>query len=607
MHPDSHAMVEIPGTNQAIFGSDGGLVRNSGAFTDISSQCDSRGLGALSLAICHQLLKAVPTTITSLNAGLSTLQFQTLAKAFDNPAHLMGGTQDNGTFESYNSAVHWPQVLYGDGGFPGFSVSNSTLRLGSFTRNFSDVNFRNADPTAWVIATGPIAASGESALFYAPVITDPNPANALTIFQGSKSVWRTQDWAGDQATLEANCPEFFHSGADPACGDFIPIGPAGATDLTASAGDYRGTTRANGNVSFIARTPSDTGTMWVATSTGRIFITHNADDAAGSPAGANVTYTRLDTLAVNSPGRFPTGIYVDPANSNHAWISYSGYAFNTPATPGHVFSVVYNPGGGTATWGFIDGGGSTAFPDFPATAVVADRNGDVYASNDWGVMRLPSGSAAWEVAGTGLPQVEVSGLTIVPGQKLYAATHGRSAWALPLPEQLVGAASRLTHAGAGTFDVDLPLTGTSGVECRSDGTGNYKIVLHFGNSPVSGNAAVTGHNPGGGGSVSSVSFSGNDMIVGLTGVTNAQVLTLTVTNVTDADGTTLPSASVNVGFLLGDVNGSHLVDSGDVFLVRQQTSQPITSSNFREDINTTGVIDSGDVFGVRQNTGSSIP
>jgi hypothetical protein len=30
--------------------------------------------------------------------------------------------------------------------------------------------------------------------------------------------------------------------------------------------------------------------------------------------------------------------------------------------------------------------------------------------------------------------VEVSGLTIVPGaRKLYAATHGRSAWALTLP------------------------------------------------------------------------------------------------------------------------------------------------------------------------------
>jgi hypothetical protein len=38
------------------------------------------------------------------------------------------------------------------------------------------------------------------------------------------------------------------------------------------------------------------------------------------------------------------------------------------------------------------------------------------------------------VAGTGLPMVEVPGLTILPDQRLlYAATHGRSAWSLKLP------------------------------------------------------------------------------------------------------------------------------------------------------------------------------
>src|SRR4051812_27544797 len=32
--------------------------------------------------------------------------------------------------------------------------------------------------------------------------------------------------------------------------------------------------------------------------------------------------------------------------------------------------------------------------------------------------------------------------------------------------QLVSAVSRMTHAGAGTFDVQLPLKGGSGIECR---------------------------------------------------------------------------------------------------------------------------------------------
>ena len=276
----------------------------------------------------------------------------------------------------------------------------------------------------------------EAGLFYAPKIADPSTAAAQTIFYGGNtSVWRTQDWAGNQAFLEANCPEFTTSGANPACGDFVAIGPAGATRLTVSAGDYRGTTRAcsgtNCNVAAVARASSDTATLWAATTTGRVFISKNADDATAG----NVTYTRLDSLAANSPGRFVSGITVDPADPNHAWIVYSSYSTLDPTTPGHVFSVIYNQGAGTATWTNLDGSGMTAFPDFPATGVAFDSvTGDLYASNDWGVLRLASGSTSWVVAGTGLPNVEVAGLTIVPSaRKLYAATHGRSAWQLTLP------------------------------------------------------------------------------------------------------------------------------------------------------------------------------
>jgi hypothetical protein len=430
-HPDSHAIVEIPGTNSAIFGTDGGLMRSSGAFADISSQCTTyRGLSGTNLATCQQLLSAVPTLLYNLNKGLSTLQFQSLSVAADNPKHVQGGTQDNGTMETTGSLV-WPQIIYGDGGQSGFNVGNSALRFNSFTGAFHDVNFQNADPLKWVIASGPIA-STEPAAFYSPIIADPNPAAAGTIFQGSLSVWRTQDWAGDQAFLEANCPEFTTSGANPACGDFVRIGPTGATNLTASASptpDYRGTTRAGGTMVAVARTSSDTSTLWAATGAGRVFISKNADTT-----NTSVTYTRLDSLDVNSPARFITGISVDPANSNHAWISYGSYSALTPTTPGHVFSVTYDQGAGTATWTNLDGSGVTAFPDFPATAIAADSNGDLYVANDWGVLRRANGSSDWVVAGTGLPMVEVAGLTIVPSaRKLYAATHGRSAWLLTLP------------------------------------------------------------------------------------------------------------------------------------------------------------------------------
>jgi hypothetical protein len=428
-HPDSHAIVEIPGTNSAIFGGDGGLTRSSGAFADISSQCATRGLSGGDLALCQQLLSAVPTFLYNLNKGLSTIQFQSLSVAADNPKHLQGGNQDNGTFETYGSSVVWPQIIYGDGGQSGFDVGNSAHRFNTFFANYTDANFQNGDPSKWVVISGPLFQ--DSSLFYKPIIADPVVAG--TIFVGLRGIWRTQDWGGNQAFLEAHCPEFTTSGADPNCGDFVilggPIGPASPSRLT---GTFYGADRTLGNVAAVERAPSDTGTLWAATTTGRVFISKNADNATSS----SVTYTRLDTLpsATADPGRFVSGIFIDPSNPNHAWISYSGYNFNTPSQPGHVFEVTYNQGTNDATWTSLDNPGGTAYPDFPATDIVRDSNGDLYVSNDFGVMVLANGSTSWATAGTGLPMVEVAGLTIVPSARvLYAATHGRSAWKLTLP------------------------------------------------------------------------------------------------------------------------------------------------------------------------------
>ena len=426
-HPDSHAIVEVPGTDVAFFGGDGGVTRSSGAFADISSQCATRGISGGDLTLCQQLLLAVPTHLFNLNKGLSTIQFQSLSVAPDNPKHLQGGNQDNGTFETYGSLT-WPQEIYGDGGQSGFDVGNSAHRFNTFFSRFTDANFQNGDPTKWVVISAPLFA--DTSLFYKPIIADPVVSG--TIFVGLRGVWRTQDWGGNQAFLEANCPEFTTPGNQPGCGDFVVIGgantPSGPARLT---GTFYGADRSGGNVAAVERAPSDTGTLWAATTTGRVFISKNADAAAGS-----VTYTRLDTLpsATADPNRFVSGIFVDPSNPNHAWISYSGYNFNTPSQPGHVFEVTYNQGANDATWTSLDNPGGTAYPDFPATDVVRDSNGDLYVSNDFGVMILANGSTSWATAGTGLPMVEVAGLTIVPGSRiLYAATHGRSAWKLTLP------------------------------------------------------------------------------------------------------------------------------------------------------------------------------
>jgi hypothetical protein len=429
LHPDHHELVVNPSNPFQFFSaSDGGLARSDGGFADVSYKCDQRGLSAERNAYCKSLLWRVPDGLTNINEGLSTLQFNSISLSSKRPKNLgQAGTQDNGTFEYTGSPTVWKQEIYGDGGQSGFNVVDDSLRFNTFFGQASDVNFRNGDPTKWVIATGPIVSSPEGSNFYPPIIADPNPATAKSIFQGSQSVWRSQNWGGDRDFLEANCPEFTTPAATPTCGDFVRIGPDGATDLTSAS---YGADRVGGFVSRIARAPSNTGTIWASTNTGRLFISDN-----GNAPAASVVWTRLDPSSTTDPQRFISGIYVDPANPNRAWVSYSGYNFNTPAQPGHVFEVVRT--GATATWTNLGdpsvGASSGPLGDIPVTDIARDDSTNtLYAATDFAVLKS-TGGGPWTVAAPGMPIVEVAGLTIVPSERiLYAATHGRSIWRLNL-------------------------------------------------------------------------------------------------------------------------------------------------------------------------------
>jgi hypothetical protein len=417
LHPDQHFLVTNPNNPFQFFeSSDGGIMRSSGDFVDASAFCDSRGLTEPRLSRCKQLLSRIPSKLESMNKGLSTLQFQSLSVSPHNVNVVQGGTQDNGTWQSTGNPVKWENTMIGDGGQSGFDVADPDFRFHTFYDASPDVNFSKGDIADWNWISDPIFGTG--AQFYAPIITDP--VVSRTMFVGTANAWRTKTWGMGAMTVaeyRGHCNEWFGD-FTVVCGDWEQIAsPA----LNAAA---RGT-RAGGSVVAIERAKGDTSTSWAATSTGRVFVSKNVD---ADPAGA-VIWTRIDTAS--QPGRFVTGIYVDPANSNRAWISYSGFNVTTPATPGHVFEVVYNPGLGTAAW--TDR--SYDFGDLPVSDVVRDDvTGDLYVSSDFGVSRLASGTTSWTLAAPGMPSVEVAGLTMVSGErKMYAATHGLGAWLLNLP------------------------------------------------------------------------------------------------------------------------------------------------------------------------------
>jgi hypothetical protein len=468
IHPDQHEIIVNPGNpTQIIESNDGGVIRTSGSFADISSQCDDPlrpAPGTGSYATCKRLLSRVPTALDHIDNRLSsTLQFINVAINPALPCEVMGGTQDNGTWSNNNGCSRdvFNQIVYGDGGNAVYDATEPTWRANEFTGGFGDSNFRNGDPERWVITTAPLVNSGEPFAFYWPQIGDPNPQPGThPIYNGGQHVWRTwafgagtpgavpQDTTPDIAFYEANCPEFVTPGNDPHCGDYQPLGPAGLNTAGDLTGTFYGADRTGGSMSFMARSGADHGTMWALTSAGRVFVSHDVN--ATDPAA--VTWHRIDNPT--SPTRFPSGVTIDPANSGHAWVSYSGYNAATPTTMGHVFEVSEN-GSATGSGIFTNlnvESGSSAYPtpfsdgDLPVSDIVRDdATHTLYVGTDFGVLRgKHDGHSGWHTT-EGMPRYEVMHLEIQPSNRvatctgahhcqrvLYAATHSQGIWRLKL-------------------------------------------------------------------------------------------------------------------------------------------------------------------------------
>ena len=171
-----------------------------------------------------------------------------------------------------------------------------------------------------------------------------------------------------------------------------------------------------------------------------------------------------------------------------------------------------------------------------------------------------------------------------------------------VPLQVV---SRMTHGSAGTFDIPLPLTGTPAVECRNGGAnGNFEMVFVFANPLTS----VSGATLTGTGTVSnrSIGTDPHQYIVDLTGVTNAQTISVALSNVVDSTGP-IGSVSASMSVLAGDTTGNGAVNSSDIAQTQSQSGQTVNQNNFREDVTVNGAINSSDVGFVQSKSGTALP
>ncbi|MEP6809072.1 MAG: dockerin type I domain-containing protein [Chthoniobacterales bacterium] len=169
--------------------------------------------------------------------------------------------------------------------------------------------------------------------------------------------------------------------------------------------------------------------------------------------------------------------------------------------------------------------------------------------------------------------------------------------------QALSAVSRKTHGAAGVFDVNLPLTGVAGVECRAAGGGGaYQVVMTFA-SPVSANSVSVMSRDGL--ASGSTSVSGAVVTINLTGVANAQTLGVTLLQVNN--GSSTADVFIPMGVLLGDTNGNGTVSSSDIGQVKSQSGQAVSAANFRTDVNVSGTITSSDIGQVKSQSGATLP
>jgi hypothetical protein len=388
----------------------------------------------------------------------------------------------------------------------------------------------------------------------------------------------------------------------------------GAGQITANG--CNGNAAFSGNYTVSGCPPSDHYVISQITASivpGTVDTGNHCDDCT-TVISLPFSYTLYDqtytSVAVDSNGTLQFGSNISVftntclPDSNHTYTVYpywddlytinSGFGIFTSVSgtaPNRIFNIEwreqYYPGTGNASFEVRLYEGQTRFDVIYGSST----NGNTSATA--GVQKTTSAFDQYFCNGSGNPATGAQSYVLTPCNQVT----------------VTGAVSRMTQGAAGTFDVALPLTGTDGVECRTQGgTHDFTMVVTF-----SGNVTVTGSPQAqvtsGTGCVGSagvctgnVTVSGNVVTVPLTTITDQQNINVRINGVNGSNNFNIP-----MGVLAGDTNANRTVNAADVSQTKGQSGQAVTAANFRNDVNANGSINAGDINIVKADSGHSIP
>jgi len=312
-----------------------------------------------------------------LNTGLGTIQFYagvSSSPAF--PDFVLGGAQDNGTSLRFGpGAADWEHVFGGDGGWTQFAGTFPTPSVMFVESQGTAALARSTDGGETFSSFG-TGISGRNC-FLPPYLIDPNNPNRL--LYGTHRVHE-------------------RIGADP----WTVISP----DL--SDGGV-------GAIRTLAIAPADSNYVYAATNDGNV--------QRSTDSGHTFTLIRD-----NVPGwpRVTRELFVSPMDPQEVWLAVAAFGAD---------QVLRSTDAG-ANWQAMDAG----LVDVPVNAVAIDYDAAppaIFLGTDRGVWRSDDAGVSYRRHGCGLPVgVCVIDLRVEPlavgGPRLFIATQGRGAWAVPL-------------------------------------------------------------------------------------------------------------------------------------------------------------------------------
>ena len=329
--------------------------------------------------------------------GYNTAQFYDATKRPGFEQYL-GGTQDNGTWRSFNQANNrrgWIESFGGDG-FDVFwkrsGENGGDSLIGSI--QYNNIQRSLDGGTSWSPAVNGLDDVGNTGLFITSIsASDKRPDVLFTL--GSSGVWRSLNFAGNWE-LKAIPPSTWQR-----------FGSIGKVRVSLANPDVVW-------AGFWLRSPNGLGTLHLSRDGGDTF-------APVTPPPEDIVPTAL-----------LTGLATHPFSSGTAYVTFSVYG-QPKILRTTDFGQTWEDISGFA--GSTNGQSTNGFPNvsvydvevFPETPRI------IWAGTDIGIFESRDHGQTWDYADNGLPAVSVWRMRIVDGE-VVVATHGRGVWSLDITE-----------------------------------------------------------------------------------------------------------------------------------------------------------------------------